>query len=463
MIEINSSYIPHIFPDLLHKEKGSLHLFLHPQRPRWAIANQLGWEIAKLCDGKNTIGSITSTIARRYGKLHLQVERDILEFIRSLERAKLLIPNEKRATEPSLPVKIKSIFLHLTNRCNLRCIHCYVGDISKREELKSQKIYDLIDQLASINGKSIIFSGGEPLLQEDWFDILRYASESLEVTLNTNGTLIDSNSATLLSQIKPHIQISLDGPNPQIHNRIRGKGTFEATIKGIHHLQMKGLGDKLIICMTLMKGNIAWAPEMVELVKQLGIPKLRFLPLHSQGRARSSWTTLDASRDEYLKWYHYVYYEQEVRSPSFEVSGGLPGFLLYFPPEEESWCGVGRRIVVDTNGDVYPCPLLMDKGYRLGNVNRMDLKQIEQSAKLKELTIACLSRKETIEDCKKCVWKNFCQASCPAFALLDRGTLWATDEYCDFRQKLYEDLIFKIARGKQVQKSIQPLRHKGNT
>lgn len=452
MIEFNSSYIPQLSPGLLHKEKDSLHLLLHPEKPRWAVANQLGWEIVKLCDGKNTIKFIASIIAKRYGKPHSQVEKDVMGFMRSLDRARLLISDEEKVAKLSSPIKIESIFLHLTNRCNLRCIHCYVdGDVSKGEELKSQKIYDLIDELASIDGKAITFSGGEPLLRRGWFDIMKYASEKLEVTLNTNGMLIGSNSAGLLSQLTPHIQVSLDGPSPEIHDKIRGQGSFEATMKGIRQLQKRGLRDKLIICMTLMKDNIAWAPDMIDFVQQLGIPKLRFLPLHSQGRARFSWSTLDASLDEYLEWFSYVYYNQEVQSSSIEISGGLPGFLLYMPSEEETpWCGVGRKIVVDPYGGVYPCSLLMDKDFYIGNVNQMSIEEIEKSPKLRELTLACLSRKEKIEECNQCIWKNFCQASCPAFAFLDRGTLWATDDYCDFRQGLYGDLIFEIARNKQL-------------
>lgn len=453
MTELDPSYIPHLPPGTVHQREGDLHLLLHPEKPRWAVANQLGWEIVQLCDGNNTVESITSTIAERYGMPYQRVEEDVLKFMESLVVARLLASEERAGDIHSPSVEIKSIFLHLTNRCNLKCIHCYAaGDVQSGEELKSQKIYHIIDELARRGGRAITFSGGEPLLRRDWSDILTYAGDTVNVTLNTNGTLIDESSAVLLSRLSPTIQVSLDGPSPEVHDAIRGPGSFGAAVKGIRRLQNNGLTDNLIICMTLMKNNIAWAPAMIPFVRQLGVPTLRFLPLHSQGRARASWSTLDASLDDYQKWFNHVYQYgcAGQPDPGGEIRGGLPGFLLYMPSDEdEPWCGVGRKIVVDPYGDVYPCSLLMDDDFHIGNVNQMSLEEIETSPKLKELTEACRSRKDAIEACRKCAWRNFCQASCPAFAYLERGTLWATDHYCDVRQRLYEDMIIEIARRKQ--------------
>jgi radical SAM protein with 4Fe4S-binding SPASM domain len=444
MTDRDVSYVPRLPRGLIHRGRESLHLFLHPDKPRWIVTNQLGQEIIGLCEGDNSIEAIASEIARRYGKHPNEVEKDVFGFLNELDRAKLFL---RDAEEPSeSPVAIRSIFLHLTDRCNLRCIHCYVGDSVRNTELNSQRIHDLIDELADAKGRAITFSGGEPLLRRDWFDLLEHAAERLDITLNTNGTLITAGSARLLSRIKPRVQVSLDGPDSATHDRIRGSGSFAAALRGIREIQQAGLGKRLIISMTLMKHNIARAPDMIKFAQEVGAARIRFLPLHSQGRAKSSWSQLDASLDQYLEWFRHAYYDPETRSASLGISGGLTGFLLHFPEgDAERWCSIGRTVVIDSRANVHPCALLMGDRFLLGNINKTSLRAIEESPRLRDLTLTCHARTETIAECRTCIWKNLCQGSCPAFAFLNKGTVQATDDLCDFRRRLYEDMIFGMA------------------
>ncbi len=451
MIEHDASNVPRVYPGLIHKEKDSLHLFLHPDKPRWAIANDLGWEIVQRCDGKNDIASIASALSEKYGQDDSVVLRDVRVFLVSLDRAKLMQWGDEESNEEIAPVKLRGIFVHLTDRCNLKCIHCYVeSGAGKHEGLDSGKIHDLIDELVSLGGRAITISGGEPLLRSDWFEILKHACEHLNATLNTNGTLITRESASLLAGIKPYVQISLDGPNAEVHDHVRGAGTFDATVRGIRLLQEAGMGERLIVSMTLMKQNIPWAPEMLSFIEELGVPKVRFLPLHSQGRAKHSWSKLDASVDQYLEWYNHVYYEREAEAPTMEVSAGLTGFLLYMPAEEgERWCGIGNRVVIDCHGNIYPCALLMDEQFLIGNIHTMSLGDIERSEKLSRLTSLCASRTEEVAACKRCEWKSFCQSACPALSFLEKGTFLTADEYCSFRRRLYNDKIFEVAKARK--------------
>jgi radical SAM protein with 4Fe4S-binding SPASM domain len=87
--------------------------------------------------------------------------------------------------------------------------------------------------------------------------------------------------------------------------------------------------------------------------------------------------------------------------------------------------------------------------YRLGNVKEMSLRQVLDSARLKQLWETCLARKTRIPECQACHWRNFCQGSCPGSVLLERGTLWDTDGLCELRRQLYRDTIFDLAEGRQ--------------
>ncbi|MFC1572219.1 PqqD family peptide modification chaperone [Candidatus Eisenbacteria bacterium] len=450
MTTFESSHIPEIPPGLIHKQRDSQHLLLHPTRPRWAMTNQLGREIIDLCDGHHTIASIASALARKYGQTQARVERDVVEFITDLERARLLASDSAECSESMPRSGISSVFLHVTDRCNLTCAHCYVDTHDSVElELSTQQIHRLIDDLACMGGTSVTFSGGEPLLRPDCLELLRYAGEQLTVTLNTNATLIDSSVAGQLASINPLVQVSVDGPDPETHDGIRGNGSFEATMQGLRCLHAQGLGPRLVIATTLMKQNIARAPEMIDLATRLGVSRLRFLPLHRQGRAGSAWSTLDASLDEYVEWFRYVYYDNEAQTCPVEISGGLTGMAMYPSSNSETpWCSIGKTLVVDAHGNVYPCALMVDQRFLLGNVTQVGLEEITASEQLRELTQTCRARKEKIETCRDCDWRNLCQGSCAALVFLEKGTLWAADSYCEFRRQLYEDLVFKMGKAR---------------
>ena len=81
------------------------------------------------------------------------------------------------------------------------------------------------------------------------------------VRVLTNGCLITKQwAAWLADHPRIHLQISLDGPVAEVHDRNRGKGSYEATVSAVNHLRNAGLTDRVTLCMTLMKDNIRWAP-----------------------------------------------------------------------------------------------------------------------------------------------------------------------------------------------------------
>jgi radical SAM protein with 4Fe4S-binding SPASM domain len=448
-MEMNASYVPRVCSGLIHRERDGLHLLLHPHEPRWLVTNRLGREVIELADGIRDMGQISGALAVRYGKDPGDIVSDIESFLGSLKKAGMLDKEGGTRPTPSHPVKIGGLFLHLTDRCNLRCAHCYVAaDTVPLRDLAADKICDLVDELADMGGRSVTMSGGEPLLHPDWFEIVAHAAVALRVTLNTNGILVDRSVADRLKDVKPYVQVSLDGPDSITHDRIRGEGSFDSALRGIRTLLDAGLGEHLILSMTLMHSNISRAPEMIDLAASLGIPKVRFLPLHRQGRALSASKALDAPPEDYFSWFRHVYLERKPSSPPVEVYGGLIGFLLHTSGDaDEHWCSIGRSVVIDSGGDVHPCALLMDRSLVLGNIHSMSLRQIEASPGLRDLALECSARKETIAKCRACIWRNLCRASCPAFSFLEKGTFSDTDDFCDFRRGLYEDAVFGIAGG----------------
>ena len=150
--------------------------------------------------------------------------------------------------------------LEITRKCNLRCIHCYLAaGHAGNSKLTMQEIKELLKSVKDLGGISVAIGGGEPLMRDDCIEIIEYAaSQDLLISLGTNGTLIDEELAKVLSDLPIKIQISLDGAHKTTHDRVRGEGSFDLTVKGIDNLINEGMEKDILIAYTPMKINVTF-------------------------------------------------------------------------------------------------------------------------------------------------------------------------------------------------------------
>jgi radical SAM protein with 4Fe4S-binding SPASM domain len=182
---------------------------------------------------------------------------------------------------------------HLTERCNLNCSHCYQTG-ARVDELSLAEIREVLDEIIEMiraweEAYSLKFSpsfnvtGGEPLLRRDLFEILEeMSSRDFDIYLLTNGILINDDKAKTLAALDVRgVQVSLEGPE-EIHDSIRGQGSFAASSLGVKHLINAGL--KVTLNATLSEINGDKFGEMVEIANNLGVHKLGFSRLVPSGR-----------------------------------------------------------------------------------------------------------------------------------------------------------------------------------
>jgi len=433
---------PKVPLNIFHKQKGRLHLLLHSDKPHWLVVNDIGWEIAKLCDGRHDVNEIISFISAKYGTQPHIVYGDVDTYLNHLSRTNFLL-NEITEGTKEQKVSLKRLHLNINETCNLRCIHCGVIDgSSKTEWIKKDKVFEIINELSEIKEAALAISGGEPLLHKDCLEILGYASKRLKTSLSTNATLIDEKTAQSLSSLDIDLQISLDGPDAALNDRIRGQDAFKRTLNGIRLLQRYGAKNRISLFVTVMQQNIDSIPGIIKFAEVLEIPSIRFLPIQKVGNARASWDNISPTPREYSHLYTYLY--QKFPSTSIKIERGFQGFLLDIPGGQR-WCHLGETLFIDSKGDIYPCSLMVHSDFHIGNIYEMSLKEAIESERLMDIVRICSIRESTILRCKECSWKNFCQASCPGSVFSQKGSLWDTDDLCDLRQKLYPEVIFDMA------------------
>ena len=189
----------------------------------------------------------------------------------------------------------KSLFnfqWHITEKCNLRCTHCYQEDYSSAGEMSFEELRFVADKLIQTLSKwnkkgKIAITGGEPFVKSELFPLLEYLNESPQIAniyILSNGTLIDEKICKEIGNVKKvsRVQISLDGASARTHNAIRGEGTFEKAIEAIKLLNDHAdYGIKVNIMFTLQKCNKEDIPALFDLAIENGINSLlveRFVP-----------------------------------------------------------------------------------------------------------------------------------------------------------------------------------------
>lgn len=175
----------------------------------------------------------------------------------------------------------------VTRACNLACAHCR-GNAREgvyNNELDTAAAKKLIGQFKEGGNPLLIFTGGEPLLRADLFELLRFArAQGLRCAVSTNGTLLNRQNAEELAWLGvSRCSISLDEPQAEAHDLFRGKkGAFAAAMRGIEHLKEAGVPFQ--INTTLTAQNTPRLPEMLKLCQQLGAVAWHVFALLPVGR-----------------------------------------------------------------------------------------------------------------------------------------------------------------------------------
>ncbi len=272
------------------------------------------------------------------------------------------------ATTP-FSIAIRTVFLHLTKACNLRCNYCY---FSARKplpnEMSTAELLGLWPELVSIRPQSVVFTGGEPLLRPDLlqlFSALRDADPEHRVArcLNTNGHLVTPAFARDLVGLVNEIRVSLDAM-PARNDVMRGSGNFEAAVRALDIFYAAGFEPKVLVTLTSVS-----LPDLEELICFLLKRKITrinvngFRPI-GRGKGREEWRPdLLAASKVVERASGQLYPERNVLPQAAES-------------HTQRHCGVGQFLNIMPNGDVFPCHVLTRSEYRCGNVREQSLVEI---------------------------------------------------------------------------------------
>jgi radical SAM protein with 4Fe4S-binding SPASM domain len=340
----------------------------------------------------------------------------------------------QKAAQLRVPV---SGSIDLTHRCNLRCVHCYLGDHKGQGglaglETGTARTLSLIDEITEAGCLFLLITGGEPLLRKDFAEIYRHAKmNGLVVTLFTNGTLITDEVLALFDDLPPRmVEISLYGATAATYERITGvEGSFERCMVGIQGLLGQGLDLRLkTILMTLNRHEFN---DIEKIAQDLGV-KFRF--------DAAIFPCADGSK-----------YPLDLRvtpkdavEKEFSDSERARGWLEYFRssrPQQSGdqlyHCGAGLTgFHINPYGKLLPCLMANNLQY--------DLLDGDFLTGWRDVIAGIRERKAgAAYPCGRCEKRHLC-GFCPAFHRLENGAEDVCSEYlCALGDQRFE-LLKKV-------------------
>ncbi|MEW6698206.1 MAG: putative heme d1 biosynthesis radical SAM protein NirJ1 [Bacillota bacterium] len=337
-----------------------------------------------------------------------------------------------------------------TRTCNLKCRHCYSeSDSKKYAELSTQEAKQFIDDLAEFKVPVLLFSGGEPLVRPDFFELAEYAGQrGIRTTISTNGTLITPEIASRIKNIGVgYVGISLDGIG-EVNDRFRGRqGAYEAALSGIRNCL--AVGQKVGLRFTINRHNHKELNQIFDLIEKENIPRVCFYHLVYSGRGSEmikedithaeSRAALDLIIERTLD-FHRRGLEKEILT----VDNHADAIYIYLKLLQEnperaqqvyellSRNGGNRTGIaigeVDWEGNVHADQFT--RNHRFGNVREQKFGDIWTN--LSHPILAGLkNRKPLLQGrCAKCKWLDLCNGNFRARAEAVHGNFWAEDPAC---------------------------------
>ncbi|MBB5173822.1 anaerobic sulfatase maturase [Texcoconibacillus texcoconensis] len=318
----------------------------------------------------------------------------------------------------------------VSESCNLACDYCYysdcAGNASAVDRIDDQLLETFIEKYMAMTRGAAVFSwqGGEPLLAgRDFFEKVvhlqaKYAPKNTVISnaIQTNGTLIDDEWAKFFKKYNFLVGVSIDGPK-DIHDKRRptgsGAGSFDRTMAGVDALRRYGVPFNILT--VIHEDNVGRAADLLEFYKQERFAHIQFLPCmdfksQSPGEPGQYLVTPDEYGaflcEAFDTWYN-------DGQPLVDIRFFDNILRAYLGMEMESCVqreACPKVLILEQNGDAFPCDFYISDEYKLGNVGVDSLEAILNHPRYDEF----LKMKPDLpEACRSCEYLALCNGGCP--------------------------------------------------
>ncbi|MCL2797495.1 MAG: radical SAM protein [Firmicutes bacterium] len=340
------------------------------------------------------------------------------KFLNELEKASLISSEKSFSTYEfplQTPPRLSHVWLELAERCNEKCIHCYVeavGQARAVDTLAKEKWKTLLAELSSTGCKSVQFIGGEPLLFDGVYELLEYAKilDFESIALFTNAVLLNEERVQFLKKNGIHVSVSLYGHNAEIHDAITQiQGSFDKTVENLKIL--KHYGVPVSISVIIMQQNQDYVTEIKSFIKSMGFKYNGYDVIRP---------LIGGPQQAHIPT------SRRIINSCFIKKAGFRADKKFFEnalSNNTCWSG---KFAITSSGKVIPC--IFSRNLLIGDVNEQSIADILNSD---ELSKYWKLTKESVKECSDCEYR-FCCKDCRPLGMSVKGDLFGKSNRCAY-------------------------------
>lgn len=352
------------------------------------------------------------------------VPADCAELVAYMKQHGFIEDGAGESNAESDRMRLRSAYLHVTNRCNLSCVGCYSWDEGRNRDADPtiRQLEHAIDVLAKLGVERLVVSGGEPFVRSDLPELAVHAKEAgiATVAVLTNGTLCTDERIAPLTGRVDTISVSFDGASSQGPSHIRGKQLFDQLAAVAKRIQSVGIQAHVLP--TIHAKNIDDVPAYLEFGKRLGVT-VGFSLLSGPSGVLGNLAPDEGD----------LVHLAEV----IQTAGTTADVDSVFPDGAQrtlracNRCGAGRTgVSVAYDGSVYPCHMLHCTPFLLGNAFGDSTDKLRSA-----LTRFALPAVDELDGCRDCDKRYLCGGGCRARAYMEYGRVDCRDPYCAYNKR----------------------------
>lgn len=283
--------------------------------------------------------------------------------------------------------RLKEVIISITNRCNSFCRMC---DIPKKanSELSTEQWKKTIEDAFSLGASTMVFSGGEPLLREDIFELISFTKvQGLNACITSNGLAIKDTVAKKLSEAGVDVvNISVEGPQ-EIHDYLRGKGSFDKMKDAINNLKKYNIETTLAT--VISRYNYRYLDYIVGFANETGATTIKFQPfstlfIRDKSRKCDFFISQEESKElkEIIKRIVSSCDKQRIATNPFSYLKKIPSYMSERNIKGSKGCqALWTTCPISVDGEIYPCWILTGKDKLIGSISEKRFSNIWNSQK----------------------------------------------------------------------------------
>jgi len=340
-----------------------------------------------------------------------------------------------------------------TFACNYQCLHCTsAGKTAVPDEVNTEEAKRIVDQAYEFGATFFGITGGEALLRKDLFDVVRYARQiGLNVSLITDGRLVDEKSFENIVRNEVRVSVSIDGAEMTCDS-VRGKGAYSSAVRLIERLSRESLLNCLVYTLANINDSVTNVTErdfvdVLDLAQKFDARWVFYHGMIPYNKDENSLKACPSPLQNEWAWNKLF----DLQS----VYKGKPAINVYYPSyarvakqrgitDWDNWfnhfflgrCFFGKFMSIAENGDAIPCSY--NDVYRVGNTKNQTLQNIWSEMQNSEFFAQVRDKNNLKGKCGVCEYKDIC-GGCRTSALFFTGDILGSDPQCAYIPKVLRE------------------------